>query len=96
MSKNEFSHPGEEIPYAGHQWAEEVDGAFFYSDHPRIHNDAYTLEIKTLAPVVQIFRPTNAPFIAVEPVTGLGHLDFPWLEVTPGQYREVRTGITLV
>ena len=96
LSKNEFSHPGEEIPYTGHRWAEEVDGAFFYGDNPRIRNDAYTLEIKTLAPIVQIFRPVNAPFIAVEPVTGLGHLDFPWLEVPPGQYREVRSGITLV
>ena len=96
LIKNEFSYPGEEIPYAGHEWAEEVDGAFFYSDNPRIRNDEYTLEIKKLAPIVQIFRPANAPFIAVEPVTGLGHPDFPWIEVPPGQYREIRTAITLV
>ena len=96
LIKNEFSYPGEEIPYAGHEWAEEVDGAFFYSDNPRIRNDEYTLEIKKLAPIVQIFRPANAPFIAVEPVTGLGHPDFPWIEVPPGQHREIRTAITLV
>jgi len=96
LSKNKFSHPGEKIPYAGHQWTEEVDGAFYYSDNPRIRNDEYTLEIKKLAPIVQIFRPANAPFIAVEPVTGLGHPDFPWIEVPPGQHREIRTAITLV
>ena len=96
LIKNEFSYPGEEIPYAGHEWAEEVDGAFFYSDNPRIRNDEYTLEIKKLSPIVQIFRPANAPFIAVEPVTGLGHPDFPWIEVPPGQHREIRTAITLV
>ena len=96
LIKNEFSYHGEEIPYAGHEWAEEVDGAFFYSDNPRIRNDEYTLEIKKLSPIVQIFRPANAPFIAVEPVTGLGHPDFPWIEVPPGQHREIRTAITLV
>ena len=95
LIKNEFSYPGEEIPYAGHEWAEEVDGAFFYSDNPRIRNDEYTLEIKKLAPIVQIFRPANAPFIAVEPVTGLGHPDFPWIEVPPGQHREIRSAIIL-
>jgi galactose mutarotase-like enzyme len=95
LAKNIFSHPGDKIPYAGHQWVGEVDGAFFYSNNPRIRNDEYTLEIKTPAPLVQIFRPANAPFIAVEPITGLGHSDFPWLEVAPGQCREIRSAITL-
>ena len=95
LAKNIFSHPGEKIPYAGHQWVDEVDGAFFYSNKPRIRNDEYTLEIKTPAPLVQVFRPANAPFMAVEPITGLGHSDFPWLEVAPGQCREIRSTITL-
>ena len=95
LAKNIFSHPGEKIPYAGHQWVDEVDGAFFYSNNPRIRNDEYTLEIKTPASLVQVFRPANAPFIAVEPITGLGHSDFPWLEVAPGQWREIRSTITL-
>ena len=95
LSKNKFSHPGEKIPYAGHQWTEEVDGAFYYSDNLQICNEDYILEITAIAPIVQIFRPANAPFIAVEPVTGLGHLDFPWLEVAPGQHREIRSAIIL-
>ena len=56
LIKNEFSYPGEEIPYAGHEWAEAVDGAFLYSDIIRIRNDEYTLKIKKLAPIVQILR----------------------------------------
>ena len=96
LMKNEFSHPGEKIMYAGHQWAEEVDGAFFYSNNPRIRNDEYTLELKALAPIVQVYRPAKAPFIAVEPITGLGHEEFPWIEVPPGQYREIRTAIEFV
>jgi galactose mutarotase-like enzyme len=95
LSKNKFSHPGEKIPHAGHQWTEEVDGAFYYSDNLQICNEDYILEITAIAPIVQIFRPANAPFIAVEPVTGLGHLDFPWLEVAPGQHREIRSAIIL-
>ena len=45
---------------------------------------------------VQVYRPAKAPFIAVEPITGLGHEEFPWIEVPPGQYREIRTAIEFV
>jgi aldose 1-epimerase len=95
LAKNEFSHPGPKLSHAGHDWSKEVDGAFFFAENPRLSNEDYSLEISALASIVQIFRPAGASFIAIEPITGLGHPDFDWLEVTPGERREISGSIKL-
>ena len=92
LEKNELSHPGEKIPFEGFDWAEEVDGAFFME---QIVVDR-SVEIQPLSAVTQVFRPKGAPFVAVEPITGLGHPDFPWRTLLPGEADEVVATIRVV
>ena len=88
LEKNEVSHPGEKIPFEGFDWAEEVDGAFFMDSI-----ELGDVTIQPLSSITQVFRPADAPFVAIEPITGLGHPDFPWRTVPPGEADEVATTI---
>ncbi len=88
LQKNEVSHPGEKIPFEGFDWAEEVDGAFFMDSV-----ELGDVSIQPLSAITQVFRPADAPFVAIEPITGLGHPDFPWRTVLPGEADEVMTTI---
>ena len=88
LQKNEVSHPGEKIPFEGFDWAEEVDGAFFMDSV-----ELGDVSIQPLSAITQVFRPADAPFVAIEPITGLGHPDFPWRIVAPGEADEVFTTI---
>ncbi len=90
LKKNEVSHPGEKIPFEGFDWAEEVDGAFFMDSI-----ELGDMSIQPLSAITQVFRPSDAPFVAIEPITGLGHPDFPWRTVLPGEADEVVTIIGL-
>ena len=88
LKKNEVSHPGEKIPFEGFDWTEEVDGAFFMDSI-----ELGDVSIQPLSAITQVFRPVDAPFVAIEPITGLGHPDFPWRTVSPGEADEVVTTI---
>ena len=88
LKKNEVSHPGEKIPFEGFDWTEEVDGAFFMDSI-----ELGDVCIQPLSAITQVFRPADAPFVAIEPITGLGHPDFPWRTVLPGEADEVMTTI---
>ena len=88
LKKNEVSHPGEKIPFEGFDWTEEVDGAFFMDSI-----ELGDMSIQPLSAITQVFRPADAPFIAIEPITGLGRSDFPWRTVQPGEADEVVTTI---
>ena len=88
LKKNEVSHPGEKIPFEGFEWTEEVDGAFFMDSV-----ELGDVSIQPLSAITQVFRPADAPFVAIEPITGLGHPDFPWRTVLPGEANEVATTI---
>ena len=88
LKKNEVSHPGEKIPFEGFDWTKEVDGAFFMDSI-----ELGDVSIQPLSAITQVFRPANAPFVAIEPITGLGHPDFPWRIVPPGEADEVVTTI---
>jgi galactose mutarotase-like enzyme len=88
LKKNEVSHPGDKIPFKGFDWTEEVDGAFFMGAIELGHTT-----IQPLSAITQVFRPADAPFVAIEPITGLGHPDFPWRIVPPGEADEVMTTI---
>ena len=90
LKKNEVSHPGEKIPFNGFDWTEEVDGAFFMEKV-----ELGDVSIQPLSNITQVFRPADAPFVAIEPITGLGHSDFPWRTVLPGEADEVVTIIGL-
>jgi len=90
LKKNEVSHPGEKIPIEGFNWTEEVDGAFCME-----LVELGDVSIQPLSTITQVFRPAGAPFVAVEPITGLGHPDFPWRTVPPGEADEVVTIIGL-
>ena len=90
LKKNEVSHPGEKIPFEGFDWTEEVDGAFFMDSV-----ELGDVSIQPLSAITQVFRPADAPFVAIEPITGLGHPDFPWRTVLPGEADEVVTIIGL-
>ena len=88
LKKNEVSHPGEKIPFEGFDWTEEVDGAFFMDSI-----ELGDVCIQPLSAITQVFRPAGAPFVAIEPITGLGHSDFTWRSVAPGEADEVETTI---
>jgi len=90
LKKNKVSHPGEQIPFEGFDWTEEVDGAFFMDSI-----ELGDINIQPLSNITQIFRPADAPFVAIEPITGLGHPDFPWRTVPPGEADKVMTIIGL-
>ncbi|MEY2971046.1 MAG: hypothetical protein RLZZ599_1419 [Bacteroidota bacterium] len=94
LVKNEVSHPGAKIPFHGFDWQKEVDGAFYMSEI-HIVNHAYRLQIEPISAITQIFRPADAPFIAVEPITGLGHPEFAWRTVAPGCYDQAVSSIRL-
>ena len=91
LKKNEVSHPGDKIPFLGFDWAEEMDGAFFMESI-----QLGSIEIQPLSTITQVFRPACAPFVAIEPITGLGHPNFPWRIVLPGEADEVVTTIRLM
>ncbi len=86
LKKNELSHPGDKIPFEGFDWNEEVDGAFLMDSI-----ELRDISIQPLSDITQVFRPADAPFVAIEPITGLGHPDFPWRTVPPGEADEVVT-----
>ena len=88
LKKNEESHQGEKIPIEGYNWAEEVDGAFFMDSI-----ELGDVSIQPISAITQVFRPADAPFAAIEPITGLGHPEFPWRTVLPGEADEVATTI---
>ena len=88
LKKNEVSHPGEKISFKDFDWTEEVDGAFFMDSI-----ELGDVCIQPLSAITQVFRPADAPFVAIEPITGLGHPDFPWCSVAPGEADEVVTTI---
>ena len=88
LKKNEVSHPGEKISFEGFDWSEEVDGAFFMDSI-----ELGDVRIQPLSAITQVFRPADAPFVAIEPITGLGHPDIPWRIVPPGESDEVATTI---
>ena len=88
LKKNEVSHPGEKISFEGFDWSEEVDGAFFMDSI-----ELGDVCIQPLSAITQVFRPADAPFVAIEPITGLGHQDIPWRTVPPGEADEVATTI---
>ena len=88
MKKNEVSHPGEKITFEAFDWTEEVDGAFFMDSI-----ELGDVSIQPLSAITQVFRPKDTPFVAIEPITGLGHPDFPWRTVPPGEADEVVTTI---
>ena len=88
LKKNEVSHPGEKISFEGFDWTEEVDGAFFMDSI-----ELGDVCIQPLSAITQVFRPADAPFVAIEPITGLGHQDIPWRTVPPGESDEVATTI---
>ena len=90
LKKNELSHPGHKKSFKGFDWTNEVDGAFFMDSIDLGH-----VTIKPLSPITQVFRPAGAPFVAIEPITGLGHPDFPWRTVAPGEVDEVVSTIRL-
>ncbi|MGB1551737.1 MAG: hypothetical protein ACPG86_02605 [Schleiferiaceae bacterium] len=90
LKKNELSHPGEKIPFEGFDWTEEVDGAFFMDSI-----ELGDVSIQPLSAITQVFRPADASFVAIEPITGLGHPDFSWRTVLPGEADEVVTIIGL-
>ena len=90
LKKNKVSHPGDKIPFEGFDWTEEVDGAFFMESV-----QLESINIDPLSPITQVFRPAGAPCVAIEPITGLGHPDFPWRTVLPGEADEVVTIIGL-
>lgn len=92
LKKNEYSHPGEKIPCEEFDWSQEVDGAYFM-DHIVVDG---SVEIQPLSAVTQVFRPKGAPFVAVEPITGLGHPEFPWRVVPSKGEDQVKTVIRVV
>ena len=65
-----------------------MDGAFFMEKV-----ELGDVSIQPLSAITQVFRPADAPFVAIEPITGLGHSDFPWRTVLPGEADEVVTTI---
>ena len=91
LKKNEVSHPGEKISFEGFDWSEEVDGAFFMDSI-----ELGDVSIQPLSAITQVFRPADAPFVAIEPITGLGHPDFPWRTVQPGEADEVVTNVLMM
>jgi len=90
LKKNEVSHPGEKIPFEGFDWTQEVDGAFFMDSI-----ELGDISIQPLSAITQVFRPADASFVAIEPITGLGHPEFPWRTALPGEAEEVVTIIGL-
>ncbi|MDA0740388.1 MAG: hypothetical protein O2862_00560 [Bacteroidetes bacterium] len=90
LKKNEVSHPGRKIQFQGFDWSLEVDGAFFMESA-----QLESIEIQPMSTITQVFRPAGAPFVAIEPITGLGHPDFPWRTVLPGEADEFVTTIRL-
>ena len=60
-----------------------------------IENENYQVNVTSCSEITQIFRPKGTPFIALEPITGLGHNDFPWRTVAPNSYDEVSCSIRL-
>lgn len=93
LKKNNFSHPGERTAFQGFQWSEEVDGAFLFTEDPVLHIGGKPLVVRAMSELVQIFRPAGAEFVAIEPISGLGHPDFPWLVVEPGARKTVCSAI---
>lgn len=94
LAKDEHSLPGNKVPFHGFDWNDEVDGAFYIRDIC-IENENYQVNVTSCSEITQIFRPKGAPFIALEPITGLGHNDFPWRTVAPNSYDEVFCSIRL-
>ena len=66
-------------------------GAFFMDSIELGH-----ISIQPLSTITQVFRPADAPFMAIEPITGLGHPDFPWRTVPPGEWDEVVTNVLMM
>lgn len=94
LEKNALSHPCSKVPCSDFDWNDEVDGAFYMSK-VYIEHQNYLVEIKSLSQIIQLFRPKDAAFIAVEPITGLGHSQFEWRTVNPGASDGVFTTIKL-
>lgn len=94
LLKNKFSHPTKKDVVEGFEWSEEVDGAF-YMDELIVHTPQYSAHIEPLCSITQIFRPEGAPFVAVEPITGLGHPDFPWKKLAAGELQRFKSTIRL-
>jgi aldose 1-epimerase len=94
LEKDEHSLPGKKVPFIGFDWNDEVDGAFYTRDIC-VDNEKYQFHISSCSEITQIFRPKGAPFIAIEPITGLGHKDFPWRTVAPHSFDEVCCSIRL-
>ncbi len=94
LAKDEDSLPGKKVSFIEFDWNNEIDGAFFAQDIC-MENQNYQIHVSSCSEITQIFRPKNAPFIAIEPITGLGHKDFPWRVVAPNEYDEVSCSIRL-
>ncbi|MEY2962871.1 MAG: hypothetical protein RL754_132 [Bacteroidota bacterium] len=96
LGKNQFSHPMERIPFEGFDWGQEVDGAFLFlgSAVVLVREDA-VVRIESPGPWVQLFRPAGASFFAIEPMTGLGHMETPWEELAPKESSQYTVGISV-
>ena len=94
LLKNQFSHPTSKNTVEGFNWSEEVDGAF-YMDALIVKTPEYSAHIEPLCGITQIYRPKGASFIALEPITGLGHPDFPWKTLAAGEVQRFKSSIRL-
>lgn len=94
LKKNQWSHPQDFTAFDAFDWTREVDGAFDMKAI-QLAGESHDVWVEPLSRITQIFRPANAPFVAIEPISGLGHGDFPWKTVAPGRSQKIQTTIRL-
>lgn len=87
MTYNERRMPVALKEYEGQDWMGFVDAAFVTRE-PRLkwRNDFFSMELTGWENTLwQLFKMPKSPFIAIEPMTGLGHENWPWLTLGPSE-----------
>ncbi len=96
METNSLKQLLDPAPFVGLNWDTEVDRAFFVWGDVHLLDARFQLTQHYQSPAwVQLFRPAGKPWLAIEPMSGLGHSASPWLEVLPGEQRTEKVTISL-
>ncbi len=85
---NAMKHPNGVFEFSGLDNQSELDKAvraFDSKPELRLEDQKKVITINGMTPWYQIFKPVRSKFIAVEPLTGVGHPDTPWETLAPGQ-----------
>lgn len=90
----QLQEPGE---FLGYHWEKEVDQAFEMTGDLTLSNGSAQLrQHYRNRPWVQLFRPAGKPWLAIEPMSGLGHEATPWIVVPSKEAHTERVILTFV